>query len=79
MADAERAKWPTWSPKSIVTPRISGLNYTESIEAMLAAGLRYAVGDNSRKDLKPVNEFHAFMATAKVKADGGRKCLQYTH
>lgn len=67
MTDAERAKWPTWSPSSIVTPRISGLNYTESIDAMLQAGIRYAVGDNSRVDLAPKNEFHAFFAKAKVR------------
>ncbi|KNC86850.1 hypothetical protein SARC_00996 [Sphaeroforma arctica JP610] len=59
-----------WSPYSIVTPRISGLNYTESIRAMLAAGLRFAVGDNSRADLRPVNPWHPFVATAKVGATG---------
>jgi hypothetical protein len=52
--------------RSIVTPRISGLNYTEAIEAMLQAGLRYAVGDNSREDLRPANPFHGFLASAKV-------------
>eukprot|EP00122_Pirum_gemmata_P021224 Pgem_evm1s19786 len=59
-----------WSPHSIVTPRISGLNYTVAIRAMLEAGLFTAVGDNSRKDLKPDSEFHGFNARPKAKENG---------
>ncbi|KNC81088.1 hypothetical protein SARC_06568 [Sphaeroforma arctica JP610] len=59
-----------WSPKSIVTPRISGLNYTESIRAMLAAGIRNAVGDNSRKDLRQANAWQPFDAVVKMGKDG---------
>jgi hypothetical protein len=33
---------------------------------MLQLGLRYAVGDNSRADLKPQNPYWPFLATAKV-------------
>lgn len=70
MTALERMQWPTWSPHSIVTPRISGLNYTEAITAMLEAGLFTAVGDNSRADLKPANPFHGFLASAKVGKGG---------
>eukprot|EP01134_Creolimax_fragrantissima_P004564 CFRG4564T1 len=59
-----------WSPKSIVTPRISGLNYTESIQAMLQAGIRFAVGDNSRTDLTPENLWHALDAQVLMGKDG---------
>ncbi|KNC87247.1 hypothetical protein SARC_00633 [Sphaeroforma arctica JP610] len=59
-----------WSPRSMVTPRISGLNYTEGVRAMLAAGIFNAVGDNSRLDLKPANPWHPFLAIAKVNGDG---------
>ncbi|KNC78923.1 hypothetical protein SARC_08668, partial [Sphaeroforma arctica JP610] len=62
-----------WSPNSIVTPGISGLNYTESVSAMLEAGHRFAVGDNSRADLKPENPWHPFVA--QVKAGAGGKLL----
>ncbi|KNC78089.1 hypothetical protein SARC_09467 [Sphaeroforma arctica JP610] len=59
-----------WSGNSIVTPRISGLNYTESIRAMLQAGLRYATGDNSRTDLEPENSWHPFNPQVKVGPGG---------
>lgn len=36
---------------SLVTPRISGLNLSDSIRAMRDAGIDVAVGDNSRLDL----------------------------
>eukprot|EP01134_Creolimax_fragrantissima_P003388 CFRG3388T1 len=61
----KKFKSKVWSPKSLVTPRISGLNYTESIKAMLEAGYRYAVGDNSRLDLKPEHPWHTFVAQVK--------------
>eukprot|EP00122_Pirum_gemmata_P008642 Pgem_evm1s7974 len=59
-----------WSPNSIVTPRISGLNYTVAIKAMLEAGIYTAVGDNSRTDLKPDNTYHGFNARALVGSNG---------
>eukprot|EP01134_Creolimax_fragrantissima_P006683 CFRG6683T1 len=59
-----------WSHRSIVTPRISGLNYTESIRAMLKAGIRTAVGDNSRDDLIPSNPWQTFHAKAKAGLNG---------
>eukprot|EP01134_Creolimax_fragrantissima_P004568 CFRG4568T1 len=59
-----------WSPKSIVTPRISGLNYTESLRAMLEVGIRTAVGDNSRTDLAPANPWHAFEARVLMGKNG---------
>jgi hypothetical protein len=34
MNATERNNWKTWSRRSIVTPRISGLNYTEAIEVI---------------------------------------------
>ncbi|KNC87090.1 hypothetical protein SARC_00766 [Sphaeroforma arctica JP610] len=50
-----------WSPESIVTPRISGLNRSESIQAMLDFGIKTAVGDNTRTDLQAPNPYHTFM------------------
>eukprot|EP00122_Pirum_gemmata_P007057 Pgem_evm1s6465 len=61
-----------FSPNSIVTPRISGLNYTVAIKAMLEAGIYTAVGDNSRTDLKPVNPYHGFNAKAKLGTGGAK-------
>jgi hypothetical protein len=46
------SEWPTWSENSLVTPRISGLNLSDSIRSMRDAGIDVAVGDNSRLDLK---------------------------
>lgn len=61
------SRWGTWSQNSLVTPRISGLNLTDSIRAMRDAGIVTAVGDNSRADLKPLNIWHPFQ----TKVDDG--------
>eukprot|EP01134_Creolimax_fragrantissima_P007076 CFRG7076T1 len=60
-----------WSPRSLVTPGISGLNSTEAVRAILASGIHFVVGDNSLADLKPEVPWH--MADAKVSvSEGGR-------
>eukprot|EP00121_Abeoforma_whisleri_P000994 Awhi_evm1s886 len=58
LTEEEMAEWPTWSGGSIVTPRISGLNNSNAIEAMIDNGLFTAVGDNSRPNLRAKNPFH---------------------
>ncbi|KNC81063.1 hypothetical protein SARC_06605 [Sphaeroforma arctica JP610] len=69
--DQDLATYPTWSAKSLVTPRISGLNHTESIRAMSDLGITSAVGDNSRLDLMPDNPWHGFLT--KVADESGRR------
>eukprot|EP00121_Abeoforma_whisleri_P014486 Awhi_evm1s13355 len=68
--DEDFVNWPTWSPHSIVTPRISGLNYSVAIEAMLEAEIYSAVGDSSRKDLQPDSIYHLFNARPLVGVNG---------
>lgn len=67
----EQRTLSNWSPQSLVTPSISGLNYTESIRAMLESGIYVVVGDNSRHDLRPSDPFHGFLSVPKVGPHGG--------
>lgn len=60
----------TFSHFSMVTPRISGLNYSVSLQAMLDNGIFVAVGDTSRKDLQPENPYHTFKARPLVSENG---------
>ncbi|KNC80012.1 hypothetical protein SARC_07607 [Sphaeroforma arctica JP610] len=71
VTDDDLSTYPTWSGKSLVTPRISGLNHTESIRAMSDIGITSAVGDNSRLDLMPDNPWHGF--PTKVADESGRR------
>eukprot|EP00123_Amoebidium_parasiticum_P022336 comp8570_c0_seq1/m.3858 comp8570_c0_seq1/g.3858 ORF comp8570_c0_seq1/g.3858 comp8570_c0_seq1/m.3858 type:complete len:944 (-) comp8570_c0_seq1:455-3286(-) len=73
MTDAERDNMPSYSPNSLITPRISGLNLSTSVQAMLDNGHRTAVGDNSRVDLKPDNIFHPFQT--KVAGKSGERVM----
>eukprot|EP00122_Pirum_gemmata_P001217 Pgem_evm2s1086 len=70
ISDADLENHSNWSPHSMVTPRISGMNYTVAIRAMLEAGIYSAVGDNSRADLAPDNIFHGFQSRPLVQAGG---------
>eukprot|EP01134_Creolimax_fragrantissima_P001829 CFRG1829T1 len=62
-----------WSPESIVTPRISGLNRSESIQAMLDFGIKTAIGDNTRQDLQAPNPFHSFLTKTGGTTDASKK------
>jgi hypothetical protein len=54
---------PYFSSNGIVTPRISGLFNPQALRAMSDVGLRFAVGDNTRKDLLPQNIHHGLFTT----------------
>lgn len=60
-------KTPNYSPAGLVSPRISGLNYSAAIKAMLDTGIRFAVGDNSRPALYNYqNRYHMVNAPITV-------------
>jgi hypothetical protein len=52
-----------YSPRSIVTPRISGLFNPRALQAMLDVGLQYATGDNTRPEIVPKNIHHGLYTT----------------
>eukprot|EP00122_Pirum_gemmata_P007196 Pgem_evm1s6598 len=59
-----------WSNTSCVTPRISGLNYTQAVKAMVSQGIRYVVGDNSRLELQSKHKWHLLEAPVVVGVNG---------
>eukprot|EP00122_Pirum_gemmata_P011484 Pgem_evm1s10639 len=56
--DQINSEGSSYNHLSLITPRISGLNLSTSVEAMLDNGITTAVGDNSRPELRPKNPFH---------------------
>eukprot|EP01134_Creolimax_fragrantissima_P003765 CFRG3765T1 len=70
--DVEDSKldfYATWSAQSLVTPRISGLNHSEAIQAMRDNGITSAVGDNSRVELRPENPWHGLLTNVRDRLD----------
>lgn len=49
-----------FSPHSLVTPHISGIFNKEALRALFEKGIYSIVGDNSRRELWPLNPFHGF-------------------
>jgi len=55
-----------FSPHSIVTPHISGLFNKDALRGLFANGIYTVVGDNSRRELWPLNPFHGFYTASET-------------
>ncbi len=53
-----------FSPHSVVTPHISGLFNKEALRALMENGIYNVVGDNSRRELWPLNPFQGFFTSS---------------
>ncbi|KXS15723.1 hypothetical protein M427DRAFT_32144 [Gonapodya prolifera JEL478] len=60
-----------FSPRSLVTPQVSGLFNGDLYAALTAAGISAVVGDNSRTNIVPKNVYHPFRTTPQGSNYGG--------
>ncbi len=58
-----RGKMQYFSPKSMVTPGITGFFNGEALKAFMDSGITNLIGDNSRKELSPDNLYSAKLTT----------------
>lgn len=52
--------WGMFSPDSLVTPAITGLNLSTTIQAIYDSKIWTVVGDNTRADLQPISLYWTF-------------------